>query len=293
VLPIKKPARLGLDLLACGRRRRSALAASATNAVGSFVLSRLNRVALQWGSRRPPEAAASLEALCPRSPQGVANLRGFVDDVNRAGGTYHRLDFGGGLTLAGDYDLRRYLHLYRLPETLAGKTVLDIGTAAGFFALECARRGAKVVALDIYDEPLLTGLLSHLEADVQYVKSSVYDMRPPARGYDLVVCGSLLLHLPDPLGAIQRIRAVCAGQAIVATACPAYSWLTRRPVCEFRGRKAVDGEYHHWWEIGAVALARMMRAAGFSQVENVRHFILESEPGRTPFATPHVVLTAS
>jgi tRNA (mo5U34)-methyltransferase len=257
------------------------------------VLSALNRLALGWGSRRPPGAVPSLQALCPRSPGEIARLRELVQDVNRSGGTYHQLDFGSGLTMAGDYDLRRYLHLYRLPETLAGKTVLDIGTAAGFFALECARRGAKVVAVDIYEKPLLTRLLPLLAADVHYVQRSIYDLDPPSRGYDLVVCGSLLLHLPDPVGAIERIRGVCAGQAIVSTACPAYSWLTRRPVCEFQGRKALDGDYFHGWEIGAAALAAMMRAAGFSQVRDIRHFILASEPGRTPFATPHVVLTAS
>jgi tRNA (mo5U34)-methyltransferase len=257
------------------------------------VLSSLNRLALRRRSRWPAGTVPSLQALCPRSPDGIDRLRELVQDVNRSGGTYHQLDFGSGLTMAGDYDLRRYLHLYRLPETLAGKTVLDIGTAAGFFALECARRGAKVVAVDVYEQPLLARLLPLLAADVRYVKCSIYDLQPPAGGYDLVICGSLLLHLPDPVGAIERIRGVCAGQAIVSTACPAYSWLTRRPVCEFQGRKAQDGEYFHQWDIGAAALAGMMRSAGFSQVGSVRHFILESEAGRTPFATPHVVLTAS
>jgi hypothetical protein len=36
----------------------------------------------------------------------------------------------------------------------------------------------------------------------------------------------------------------------------------------------------------------MLLAAGFSDVSDPRHFVLKSEPGRAPFATPHVALTA-
>jgi 2-polyprenyl-3-methyl-5-hydroxy-6-metoxy-1,4-benzoquinol methylase len=256
------------------------------------VIAALNRLALRRRSRHLPESAANLQALCPSTPERLARLRSLVEETNRAGGTYHRLDFGEGLTIAGDYDLRRYLPLYGLPATLHGKRVLDVGTASGFLALECARRGASVVAVDIQERPLLAQLLPLLEAEVRYERCSIYDLTA-ATPYDLVVCGSLLLHLPDPLGAVQSLRRVCAGRAVVSTACPAYSWLTRRPICEFKGRKAEDGDYFHSWEIGATALARMLRTAGFSRVDGIHHFSLDSEPGRTRFATPHVVLTAS
>ncbi len=245
-----------------------------------------------WASRQPIASVPSFQALAPESPEAVRRLRAIVDEVNGSGGTYHRLDFGAGLTIAGDYDLRRYLDRYQLPPSLAGRTVLDIGSASGFFALECARRGGKVTAMDICDGPLLARLSPLLKADVTYVQRSVYELEPSGGAFDLVVCGSLLLHLPDPLGAIRRIGSVCAGQAILSTACPPYSRLTSRPVCEFQGRKAADGEYFHWWDIGAAALRRMLLSAGFSDVSDPRHFVLESEPGRAPFATPHVVVTA-
>jgi len=37
-----------------------------------------------------------------------------------------------------------------LPGRLDGKRVLDIGTYDGFFAFECERRGAQVVAMDVH-----------------------------------------------------------------------------------------------------------------------------------------------
>ena len=42
---------------------------------------------------------------------------------------------------------------------------------------------------------------------------SVYDLSPETVGeFDVVVCGSLLLHLRDPLRALNAIRSVCREQ---------------------------------------------------------------------------------
>lgn len=46
---------------------------------------------------------------------------------------YHTIDLGNGIITKGHYDHRPYLHYYRIPEDLSGKTVLDIGAASGFF----------------------------------------------------------------------------------------------------------------------------------------------------------------
>lgn len=90
-------------------------------------------------------------------------LAEFVEQINRSGGTYHLLPLSDGLMIDGDYDMAKYVRYYCLPQDLKGKTVLDIGTSTGYFALETARRGAKVTAIDIWEwTPLidLTRLLS-------------------------------------------------------------------------------------------------------------------------------------
>ena len=65
----------------------------------------------------------------------LEEVRRLVAEINGAGGTYHRWDFGHGLVMQGDYDMTKYLADYELPDDLEGWNVLDIGTASGFFAL--------------------------------------------------------------------------------------------------------------------------------------------------------------
>lgn len=218
-------------------------------------------------------------------------LRQLIEEANKAGGTYHQLNLGDGLVIQGDYDMTQYLHHYKLPENLKGKTVLDIGTASGYFAIECARRGGKVTAIDIWDNPLITGLTEVLDFDIHYVKKSIYELDAGFGQFDLIVCGSLLLHLPDQFGAIQKIRSVCKGQAIVSTACTPDSMTNPQPACEFIGQKASDGDYWFYWSLSAAALTRMFLAAGFSRVENQEHFTLNTQESRVQYATPHVVVT--
>jgi tRNA (mo5U34)-methyltransferase len=223
-----------------------------------------------------------------------AAARKLVDQVNRSGGTYHRLDLGGGLVIDGDYDMNKYVHYYGLPSRLDGRTVLDVGTASGYFAIECARRGAQVTAIDIWDDTcLLKGVVETFGLDVQYAQKSIYDLDASFGVFDLVVCGSLILHLPDPLGAIQRLRSVCGGRAIVSTASTDDSATNPAPLCEFTGQRARQGDYWAYWRLSAPALRKMFHAVGFAQVEWEKHFTLTSQPGRMPFATPHVVMSAT
>jgi 2-polyprenyl-3-methyl-5-hydroxy-6-metoxy-1,4-benzoquinol methylase len=195
------------------------------------------------------------------------------------------------LIIRGDYDITKYLQFYHLPLDLQNKSVLDIGSASGYFALECARRGGKVTAIDIYDRTLLSDLLPLINADVNYIQKSIYELDASWGEFDLVICGSVLCHLPDLFGAIQRIRSICRGQTIISTACCSDSRVNPHPICEFRARKATDGNYWHFWDITATALRTMLLTSGFSEVKDINHFTLTSELDRTKFATPHVVMT--
>ena len=150
---------------------------------------------------------------------------------------YHTLDLPGGVTTPGWFDHRPVLGRIPWPD-VAGKRCLDVATYDGFFAFELERRGAaEVVATDIAGHDQWDWPVSEREKGSAYLASkagpkgrgfeiaaealgsrvarhlvSVYDLPDASLGrFDVVVCGSLLLHLRDPFRALEAIRAVCAG----------------------------------------------------------------------------------
>lgn len=111
-----------------------------------------------------------------------------------------------------------------LPERLDGLRILDAGCGPGVFAIELARRGASVVAVDV--SPTLVRLAEERAAGVpgaERITWVVGDMLDPALGsFDWVVAMDSLIHYPA--AEIAETVAALAGRTragIVGTFAPA------------------------------------------------------------------------
>jgi len=62
---------------------------------------------------------------------------------------YHSIDLPGGITTPGMYDYRSAMEAFHLPERMDGMSVLDVGSATGFFAFEFESRGAQVTSVEL------------------------------------------------------------------------------------------------------------------------------------------------
>src|SRR5579884_4121521 len=201
---------------------------------------------------------------------------------------YHTLDLPGSVTTPGWFDLRPIVARMPWPE-IRGKRCLDIGTYDGFLAFELEGRGAsEVVATDIADHtqwdwpPRLRAKgpdalaaiagpekgrgfrTAHaaLNSSVQRVELNIYEISPERIGrFDVVVCGSLLLHLRDPLRALAAIRSVCDGFLLSAEEIrlDLMAHLSRKPVAFLDG----VSDLVQWWVPTQAGHVRMLEAAGF------------------------------
>ena len=222
---------------------------------------------------------------------------------------YHTIELAPGVVTPGHFDLRPILDRMPWPD-VAGKRCLDVGTYDGFLAFEMERRGAaEVVATDIpnhedWDWPPLvraTGgenlaklagpdkslgfriAKEALGSSVERVEVSVYDLDPDELGtFDVVVCGSLMLHLRDPLRALEAIRTVCRGEFLSAEEIDLglTALLPRWPVARLRGTDALC----QWWIPNVAGHRRMLRAAGFRIVERTKSYTIPFGPAHAPTA---------
>ena len=218
---------------------------------------------------------------------------------------YHTMEVASGVVTPGWFDLRPVLDVMPWPD-VRGKRCLDVGTWDGHLAFELERRGAsEVVATDIeshedWDWPMallergartqeeLTGAEKGLGfrvaskvmgSSVERRPINVYDIGPEVVGeFDVVVCGSLLLHLRDPLRALAAIRSVTRGHFLSAETIdlPLSVAQPRRPAM----RLDAVTDVFQWFIPNRAGHARMLAATGFF-VERL------SRPYSIPFGEAH------
>jgi 2-polyprenyl-6-hydroxyphenyl methylase/3-demethylubiquinone-9 3-methyltransferase len=85
--------------------------------------------------------------------------------------------------------------------------VLDVGCGGGILADSMARKGAKVVGIDLATKALRVAQLHALEAgtpNIQYHEVSVEQLaqEQPA-SFDVVTCMEMLEHVPDPASIVR------------------------------------------------------------------------------------------
>jgi tRNA (mo5U34)-methyltransferase len=212
---------------------------------------------------------------------------------------YHTLELPGGVVTPGWFDLRDQVAKLPWPD-VEGKRCLDVGTYDGFYAFELERRGAaEVIATDIPDHEdwdwpagaralgpaglaMLAGQkglgfeVAHeaLGSNVEKRIISAYHLSPDQLGmFDVVVCGSLMLHLRDPVRALEAIRSVCGDwfMSIEQVSLGLSIALPQRPVADM----VFDDRKCQWWVANRAGHRCMVEAAGFEVTETVGTF---SEP---------------
>lgn len=232
--------------------------------------------------------------IAPSPAQGEAELAA-REAIAKNPVWYHTIELAPGVITPGRVDLRRTAGRV-LPDDLRGLRALDVGTFDGFWAFEIERRGADVVSIDIEridsaewpprsrarlerdadDLGIRLGLGFRLASDllgsrVERLICNVYELSQEAihGPVDFAFSGALMLHLRDPVRALERIFATLVPGGEVRIMEPISMALTlrfpRRPAASFQAA----GSDFNWWVPNAAGLGAWLRAAGFEDVRRI------------------------
>jgi tRNA (mo5U34)-methyltransferase len=209
--------------------------------------------------------------------------------VHSLGPWFHNLDLCGVQTapshFLGDYPQvkwRRFANV--IPQSLAGKSVLDIGCNAGFYAMEMKRRGAaRVVGLDSDDEYLAQARFAADVSglDIEFRKLSVYDVGALGERFDLVIFMGVLYHLRHPLLALDLIHDHVARDTLLFQSMQRGSTSVEPLATDYDFWESdhferasypklhfVENKYSHdptnWWIPNRACVEAMLRSAGFA-----------------------------
>jgi tRNA (mo5U34)-methyltransferase len=188
-----------------------------------------------------------------------------------------------------------------------GKTVLDIGGWDGFFAFEAERRGAaRVAVLDHYmwslDIPAQQAYWAECRergvAPEPYHETGLWhpDTLPGKAGFDtardllesavteivadFATCDldrvgewdvtlflGVLYHMPDPLGALQRLARMTRETAVIETEAVVVPGFEDEALWRFFPKAELNGDVSNWWAPNIAALVGAMEPAGFAGAE--------------------------
>lgn len=228
---------------------------------------------------------------------------------------YHTMELAPGVVTPGWFDARSVVEKIPFPTSLAGQRCLDVATFDGFWAFEMERRGAAdVVAIDIldprgWDWPVRSPaeVIAALErrkkggrgfrvasaalgSKAQFRELSVYELDPGIVGeFDFVYVGSLLMHLRDPVRALERVRSVCRGRLLILDNInlPLSVLMPKRAIAAFDGRGRP-----WWWRLNVAGLVRVVESAGFRVIAPPRRIYMPPGSGH-PRPRPSLELLRS
>jgi acetyltransferase-like isoleucine patch superfamily enzyme len=227
---------------------------------------------------------------------------------------YHTMDVPGHGTVQGQWDLRGREPAYLGNVDLAGKRVLEVGTASGVLCFYMERQGAEVVAFDLSErqdwdmvpfpndehDEVREARRRHVRAlndawwlchrangsNAKVVYGSVYAVPEAIGKIDLATFGAVLLHVRDPFLALQNAAKLQPEIIVVTESLSATSSLPqilagklpRGPGPIFLPDRRRGGPKETWWRLTPDVIKRMLGVLGFADCRV--HYHLQRYRGR-------------
>jgi tRNA (mo5U34)-methyltransferase len=221
------------------------------------------------------------------------NLDELRTRIDKLGPWFHYIDLGHGVVTKKTSAVGEPLEHPRptwekvrvaIPEDLAGKTLLDVGCNAGFYAIEASRRGAvRVLGIDSQRNLIRQAVFVRdvLGLDIEYRRLTVYDLDPRELGqFDITLALGLVYHCKHLVLALERLFAITRELLILETAiyprnvAPQSSTykvgeLTSHlhPIAYVENPSDAKEAIYNWFLPSVEALRALVKNVGFDKVE--------------------------
>lgn len=196
---------------------------------------------------------------------------------------FHQIDLGHGVSTKVepaadeplDHPRETWEHVRRvLPERLDGRSVLDVGCNAGFYAVEAKRRGAaRVLGVDAQRHHVLQAgfVRDALGLELDFRRLSVYDLSPRTVGeFDVTLALGLIYHCKHLVLALENLWRVTRDLLVLETDLyvPDAETAPRdRLLRVVANPPGAQEAIHNWFLPTADALAALLETAGFAECE--------------------------
>jgi tRNA (mo5U34)-methyltransferase len=201
-----------------------------------------------------------------------------IAEIRKVPYWYHSIDVGEGVVTPGYIkNQHEWVERLRLPPSMKGLCVLDVGAWDGFYSFEAERRGAeRVLATDSWVWERAYGMEGFLTArrllnsKVEYMKIDPHEISKETVGeFDITFFLGVYYHLKDPLAVLERLAQVTRRQIIVESMVLCTPGKEGVPIARFVKGPEIGGDMSIWWVPNVECLIQTVEAAGFSRVDLV------------------------
>jgi tRNA (mo5U34)-methyltransferase len=225
-------------------------------------------------------------------------------EIAELGPWFHNLHLPDGTETApghflGDFPRYKWEVLAtQLPDHLEGWSALDIGCNAGYYSFELARRGARVVGIDVDPHYLRQAQWAArelgLERAIEFRRMQVYDLAGEDESFDLVLFMGVFYHLRYPLLGLdivaRRTRRLLVFQTLTMPGMEVFgeTWdhpIDERDVLNEPGwprmafiEHRFAGDPTNWWVPNHAAVEALLRSSGMNITAHLGHEIYVCAP---------------
>jgi tRNA (mo5U34)-methyltransferase len=231
-------------------------------------------------------------------------------DIAALGPWFHNLHLPDGSQTCpnhpfGDFPAFKWRDLTpHVPADLTGWSCLDIGCNAGFYTFELARRGARVLGIDLNPRYLRQAQWAagqfgpDVEGRVRFEQMQVYDLARSDEAFDLVLFMGVFYHLRYPMLGLdlvcERVRRLMVFQTLTMPGDTDFDdthghGLMQRHLLAHEGwpkMAFIEHEFAddptNWWAPNHAAALAMLRSAGMRVTGRPGHemYLCEPDPSR-------------